>query len=145
MSSDKFDERQLQIRGNIFKHGVFTAIGLLLANAFLQKAGILWASGFHQNILLLMLTVTVISVAFHVRGVYFAENGTQRRMFLSVFTVAALMLSVSSVVFIIDGDTLIAGGMLTDTGFFLVLAILFWVNLICGFACAAIEKRKNPQ
>ena len=58
----KFDERQLQIRGDIFKHGFLAAGTLMLFNAFLQGEGIEWANGFQQNILMLIFIVTVVSI-----------------------------------------------------------------------------------
>ncbi len=140
MGNNKFDERELQIRGRIFRHGIFTAMPLLLANAFLASENIIWANGFHQNILIIMIITTVMSIESHIHGVYFGRND-MRGISLTVMTVTGLILIGINVWGLLNGDTLISGGQLSAAGFSLSIALMLLINIACGVICAVREKR----
>jgi hypothetical protein len=111
MKRKEFDERQLWIRGNIFKHMVFFMGGLLLLNAGLAGEGIAWADGFSANLLLFAVPLAAGSVEMILRGVYFTGNAGRLALtaLLGVSSLTALLLSLS-------GGALIDGGQLTERG-----------------------------
>jgi hypothetical protein len=128
---EPFDERQLQIRKNIFKHGLFIAIGALLLNAFLNDRGIIWANTLHQNILIVVLIITAVSVELHVRNVYFG-SGIPRVPMLGAIGGCALILAVFSCIDFAQGATFIANGSLTNEGARVIYCVMFLTNATCG-------------
>jgi hypothetical protein len=127
----QFDERQLQIRKNIFKHGFFVAIGALLLNAFLNDTGIVWANPFHQNITILILLVTVVSIEFHIHGVYFGKNISHIPI-LAIFGGCAIALTVLTGINFAEGKAFITNGSLTTGGVAIIHCILCLLNVSCG-------------
>ncbi|MCL2686892.1 MAG: hypothetical protein FWE73_11020 [Candidatus Bathyarchaeota archaeon] len=128
---ETFDERQLQMRKNIFKHGFFIAISALLINAFLNDIGIVWANALHQSILILVLLITAVSVEFHIRNVYFGRD-IPRVPMLGAIGVCALALMVLSGIHFAEGATFIANKSLTDEGAMVIYCVMFTVNVSCG-------------
>jgi hypothetical protein len=140
----KFDERQLIIRGQAFLHGFITAIVLLLANAFLLRSGIVWASGFYQNILIMMLTLTVFSVEATLRGVYFGK-GERRWMIVGIFLIVALVLWVMGILHVYQGSITFENGGLTRYGSSFIIATLFTIMAVTGIVKEIHERRKERQ
>ena len=140
IENENFDERQLQIRGDIFKHGFLTAGALLLLNAFLQGEGIGWANGFQQNILILVLAVTVVSVEFHLRGVYFGKAG-RRAAFIAIFGLCSVFLLALPMIHFLQGGAFVSGSMLSDNGFYFLGGILFAMNTTCALIQLFREKQ----
>ena len=144
MKIKQFDERQIQIRGKVFFHGFITAVALLLINAFFQSYDVIWASGFHQNVLILMAIVTVVSVESILRGAYF-DSEPRRRMVIGIFGIISLILLAFSVFHIIQGEALIENGRLTDNGFSLAFAVMVTAITLVGIVNELIERRKSEE
>ncbi|MDR2941388.1 MAG: hypothetical protein LBV17_02210 [Treponema sp.] len=142
MKTEKFDERQLQIRGDVFKHGFLTAGALMLFNAFLQDMGVEWANGFHQNILMLILIITVVSIEFHLRGVYFGR-GSRRNAFMVIFGLCSIVLLVLSVIHYAQGKKFVVGYRLTDNGFYIAGGLMFLISTICALVQFFREKKAD--
>lgn len=140
----EFDERQLHIRGEVFFHGFITALVLLLLNAFLHSVNVVWASGFHQNILVMMLISTITGIEAILRGAYFGR-GKSRWMVIGVFGLLSLVLIVLNVQHIAQGEVLLESGMLTDNGFSLALVIMFTSITIISIAKELIEKHEKIE
>lgn len=82
------DERQLMLRGNVFKHGLYTLIGLLLLNAFLYGIGFEWASGKWPELTLILFTVMVCSIEFIYYEIYpLTEKNQKYAMFFWDYSV----------------------------------------------------------
>ena len=140
----EFDERQLQIRGKVYFHGFVTALILLLLNAFLQDMGVVWASGYNQNFLIVMLTITVTGIESILRGAYFVR-GKSRNMIIGLFAFLSLVLIAFNIKHLIRGEALITGGVLTDNGFSLALAIMFTLLTIVAIAKEIVERREISE
>jgi len=140
MKMENFDERQLQIRGDIFKHGFLLAVALMLINAFLQSEGIDWADGFQQNIIMLFLVITVVSVEFHLHGVYFGKRG-RRNAFIAIFGLCSIVLLVLSVIHFAQGEIFAAGYRLTDNGFHFTIGLMCFINTICALIQVIRDKK----
>ena len=144
MKTKQFDERQMQIRGKIFFRGFITAVALLLINAFLQSYDVVWASGFHQNILILMVAVTVVSVESILRGAYF-DSEQRHRIVIVIFGILSLVLLFFSMRHMINGDAFIDNNILTDNGFSLAFAIMTVTITIVGIIKGFIERQQNDE
>ena len=142
MERNQFDERQLQIRGNIFKHGFLAAIAALLINAFLQGEGIVWARPFDQNILIIVLILTVFSAESHIHGVFFGKS-KQRVMVITLLGSCALILTVISGIHFVGGARFAVDGGLTSEGVFMVHGMLFLLNTVCSVIQLIKEKKSE--
>ena len=140
----KFDERQIQIRGQVFFHGFITVVVLLLINAVLQDIGVVWASGFHQNILILMLASTVVSTEAILRGAYFGK-GESRRMVICVIGFPAIVLWAINFLHIFQGSAVLEDGTLTRDGFSLTLAAFFTMISVSGLIKIIMERREKNE
>jgi hypothetical protein len=137
---EEFDERQLQIRKNIFQHGFLITIIALLLNAFLNDHGIIWASAFHQNILILILSVTVVSTEFHIRDVYFSR-GISRAPILGITSFCAIALAILAGIHFAEGATFVTNGGLTSDGAGVIYCIMFLTSSICGIVQSLRSKQ----
>ena len=82
--AQQFDERQVAIRGQVFWHGLLVAVGLLLVNAFLAVGNVAWASGFAQNLFMVLVTATVVATEAILRGAFFGRRQRGRVMAIMV-------------------------------------------------------------
>ncbi|MCL2081092.1 MAG: hypothetical protein FWH16_03225 [Oscillospiraceae bacterium] len=140
----EFDERQLYIRGQVFFHGFISALLLLLFNAFLHSMGVVWASGFHQNITIMALTSTIASTEAILRGAYFGK-GKSRWTVIAVFGSLSLMLWILNIQHILQGSAVLENGSLTQDGFSLILAALFSLTALLGLLKELMERRKRGE
>ena len=139
-----FDERQMQIRGQVFFHGFILALVLLLINAVLQSNGVVWASGFHQNVILMVLISTVAALEAIIRGVYFG-NGKTRWTILGTFGLLSIFLWVLNIQHIIQGSSVFEDRALTSNGFSVALAIMFSLTTVVGLIVEIRDKRKDSE
>jgi len=137
---EEFDERQIEIRKNIFKHGFLVTIIALLLNAFLNNYGIIWASTFHQNILIFMLSITVVSIEFHIRDVYFGR-GISRAPILGIMGFCAIVLAVLSGIHFAEGAIFVANGGLTNEGSSVIFCVMILASCVCGIVQSLRSKR----
>jgi len=142
MKSKLFDERQLQIRGEVFFHGLITAFALLLINAFLQGFDIVWASGFHQNIIIILIILMVVIIEAIIRDAFFGM-GQMRWPIIGTFGVVSIVLIAGVVRSFIQGNVLVEGRMLTSQGLIFVAAIMPVSVTVAGLVKEIVEKRGN--
>jgi len=142
IKNKRFDERQLLIRGEIFFHGLVTAFALLLVNAFLAGSSIVWASGFHQNIVIILLTGMVVIVEAILRDAFFGM-GQIRWPIIVTFGVVALVLVGWGIGSFVRGNALVDDGMLTDSGFLLAAAVMPVAVAVAGLVKEILEKRNE--
>ena len=141
---EEFDERQIEIRKNIFKHGFLVTIIALLLNAFLNSHEIIWASTFHQNILILGLSITVVSIESHIRDVYFGR-GISRAPILGLMSFCAIVLAILSGIHFAEGATFVANGGLTNDGASVIFCIMALASSICGIIQSLRSKQTEKQ
>jgi len=139
-----FDERQMQIRGQVFFHGFILALVLLLLNAVLQSNGVVWASGFHQNVILMVLISTITALEAIIRDVYLG-NGKTRWITLGVFGLLSVFLWVLNIQHILKGSVILEDRALTSNGFSVVLAIMFSLTTVIGVIVEIKGKRKDSE
>ena len=139
MINKHFDERQLQIRGEIFFHGLVTALALLLINAFLLGSEIVWANGFQQNIIIIVLIGMVIFVEAILRDAFFGM-GQMRWPIIGTFGIISIVLVAWGVGSMMRGNALFGDAGLTDSGFMLVTATMPVSVTIAGLIKEIAEK-----
>jgi len=144
MNNKFFDERQLKIRGEVFFHGLIAAFALLLINALLQGLDIVWASGFHQNIIIFFFTGMVVIIEAILRDAFFGM-GQMRWPIIGAFGVLSAVLIYGVVHSFAQGNALVEAGALTHHGFMLVGAVMPVSVTVAGLIKEIIEKRRNHE
>lgn len=129
----KLDELQLLKRGNIFKHGLFLLIGLLLFNAFLYSYGIKWTSGKWDELTIVLFVIVWCSLEFIIYDIYPFSEKRQKYLiyFCGLFGVVALIaciydLTIGNVAVLIDGK-------ITESALGVVYSLMFiaiWIIYI---------------
>lgn len=132
--NNKFDERQLLVRGKVFMFG-FIYLGIyMLLNALIRDNGILWADEPTAAVLGIMSAVCICSVILILKDAYSAPNS-------NMWTVAVVIMSIAAVVSLLCGiDGWIVNGFVekgtitiaartTLLGvFFLIISCVYWVK-----------------
>jgi len=144
MSNRYFDERQLKIRGGIFFRGLIATFALLFINAILLANDIVWASGFHQNIVIGMVVSNYILVEAILRDAFFGM-GQMRWPIIGTFGVISIVLIYSNVSIFLLGNPIVEDGMLSIQGVMLIYTVNPVSVTIAGLVKEIIEKRNNKD
>jgi hypothetical protein len=144
MKTNHFDERQIQIRGQVFCHGFVAALALILFNSFLQDNGILWAEPFAQNLIIAMAAITVVSIEFIMRGVYF---GLQKKPLVQmvVFGILSVILAGFTVKNLAQGVAFAENHALTENGATLVVGGMFIAITLIALMRVLIERKRTRE
>ena len=136
----QFDERQLLIRGQVFWHGLLVAVVLLVVNALLQANDVAWASGYAQNIFIVLVTAAVVATEAILRGAFFGRR--QNRWFvIGIFGVVGLAIVIvhASASF----DT--TGVFKSDHIVFLIAGVMFLCITVAGITKELIERHTRDE
>ncbi|MCL2020208.1 MAG: hypothetical protein FWG70_10700 [Oscillospiraceae bacterium] len=139
-----YDERQLQIRGDIFQHGYIAAMLLLLANAMLNSFDIVWASAFEQNLLIMLFITTIVSVEANLRGVFFGKNKKSTIILFIMGMCTGFLVAITTRHFA-DGAVFVSERMLSREGYTIVLCVLLSVNVIVGLVAQHRFKKQETE
>ena len=155
-----YDERQWLIAGKVFYRGFMTACILLVANGLLQAWGIIWANGFYQNFIIMVLLHTTFSFEAILRGVYFGKCKLLIRwVIIGVFGITSLFLWIISIwrftqgaqllesyiLRLSDGAQLPESFALSSAGFSLALAVMLTITTVTAIVVEIKEKRRNNE
>ena len=144
MGKTNFDERQLRIRGDIFKHGFILIIGLILIHAFLLSNDIIWAEASWASILLMFFAVTVCSVEMIIRDVY-TGIGKRTDIMLYLMGALSLVLIVLLIIHIIRGEFVFWNGILVEDGVNTVFAIFISTIFLAFLFKKRLDKRNDGE
>ena len=137
----KLDELQLLKRGNIFKHGMFFLIGLLLLNTLLYSQGIEWASGKWAELTIILFTVVLCSIEFILYDIYPLTENKQKHLiyFLCLFGFVALIDCIYDL--IVGKSGIVVDGKITETA----LGIIYGLMFISVFVVYKLKKQYNAK
>jgi len=144
MKTENFDERQLQIRGEAYKHGFVAAMTVMLINAALYSFGIVWADGFRQNMLSAMFVLTIFATECHLRGAYYKKEMSKKTVAI-VYSLLTFMLIFMNLFGLMDGKKLIADGTLTQEGGSTIIALMLFVSTVIIWVHAFREKKERQD
>ena len=122
---DHLDELQLIKRGNVFKHGLFTLAGLLLANALLYACGIEWATGKWAELTMILFTVVLCCIEFICYDIYPLTE--KRQKFLYYFSGLVGIASISACVYdlLTEKTGFIVDDKVTESALGIVYGLMF--------------------
>ena len=137
----KLDELQLLKRGNIFKHGMFWLIGLLLLNTLLYSQGIEWASGKWAELTIILFTIVLCSIEFILYDIYPLTENKQKHLiyFLGLFGFVALIACIYDL--IVGKSGIVVDGKITETA----LGIIYGLMFISVFVVYKLKKQYNAK
>ena len=137
----KLDELQLLKRGNIFKHGMFFLIGLLLLNTLLYSQGIEWTSGKWAELTIILFTIVLCSIKFILYDIYPLTENKQKHLiyFLGLFGFVALIACIYDL--IVGKSGIVVDGKITETA----LGIIYGLMFISVFVVYKLKKQYNAK
>ena len=144
MNKFKLDERQLLIRGDIFKHGFFLMGGLLLLYAYLSELGLIKIQGIWSNFLIMMISFAAVIIEKIIRD---ADDRTDKRMavlvsLMGILGAAGLIMSIMDITS--GGKSFLENRELTQSGTFMLLSIIE-IIVFCTFVVKGIINSRQIQ
>lgn len=144
MGNDGLDERQLLLRGNVYKHSVIVFMALLLIDGFLKDEGIVWAQGMWGNILIFWAGIGVAMVEFILRDIL--PRSPQQNMLYILMGVCGLMLTVmGSIRIFVEHESLTEGGALNTLGAGLIQAAVMLAVCLLFIGRQIYEGRRKDE
>ena len=129
------DERQLLLRGNIYKHSLIVYMALLLIDGFLKDEGVVWAQGMWGNILILWAGMGLAMAEFILRDVL-PRSPRQNSLYILLGICGLVLAALGCTHIFIDHDPLIESGALTHLGAGLIqAAVMLTVCLLFIWKC----------
>ena len=125
MKIKKLDELQIIKRGNIFKHCLFTIIGLLLLYLILLESDIVLMSQRNAITLIILIVVSMFCIEMICCDIYPLSEKRQRFIYLFMGLTGLLIISISSRDVISHETRFIENEMLSDTGAGIIMGGLF--------------------
>ncbi len=123
----ELDERQLLLRGDVYKHMLILVLALLLCNGFLKEEGIVWAQGMWENILIFWAGATLGIGEMILRDI--TPRGSRQNILYIFFGICGgVLLILGSIHIFAEGQALLENGALTSLG----------AGLISGLCMAAV-------
>lgn len=135
------DELQLLKRGNVFKHGLFFLVGLLLVNNLLFSYGIEWTSGKWAELTIILFVVVVCSIEFIYYDIYPLTEKKQKYLiyFSGIFGFVALLACIYDL--IIEKAGVIVNGKITESA----LGIIYGAMFIAVFLTYKLKTKHNAK
>ncbi len=110
------DERQQLLRGKVFQHTVALLFVLLMANGLAKSAGVTWAEGMWENLLIMWAGMALAMYEFILRGIMSVGSRLSRILFPFEGIVGLILTVGCSYHIFSGGEAMIANGMLTSAG-----------------------------
>ena len=140
MKPCNYDERQTIIHSQTLKHCFILLITLTLVNAFLKENGITLIAGVWDSILIVILSCAVGLIELACRGVFPFKG----RVFYPL-TAVVLVSLVLAIVDFMRGEVLIAQGMLTENGTFLLIDVCLLIACVVYFVKRTQERKAEKS
>ena len=133
MNEKYYDERQLNVRGKIFRAGYFVLAIYTLLNAVILDAGNVWASNYHIAFIGIMLSVCVCTVQMIITDSYIGK-ARRSKLYVHLMTIFTIILLIESAIGIIHEGFFFHGQITSNTTSFItavilsVICIAYWIK-----------------
>ena len=130
MKIKKLDELELIKRGNIFKHCLFTVIGLLFVHIAMMELNIILMSQRNAVVLIIIFIVSLFCIEMICYGIFPLSEKRQKFVYIiaGLCGVAAVIFTVIELLYGEEG--FIVNEMLSDTGTVGVMGCLLFAILL---------------
>lgn len=144
LNKTSLDERQLWLRGNVFKHGFVFLLAALAAQGLCKAFGVTWAQGAGEQILILWGAVALCWWEFIFRGIN-PMGRSQRGFFFAIGLCGVFIIVMELASLAMGRCALVEEGMLTTAGSLGLSGCLMASVLLAYLAKAAWDKRHPPE
>jgi len=142
--NSSLDERQLLVRGDIYKHMFIIMAGLLLLDSCLKNLGVIWVDGINFDIIIATFSAMIGFIEMICRDVYVSMRGGEKIQISllgiagvsSLFPILGRLASGKKFEFIVQGK-------LTNSGSSSITGIFMLVILIAFLAKTFSNKRRE--
>ena len=131
-----FDERQLKIRGNIYKHTLLIIVALLMLDAFLKDSGCVYATSFQSDFIIIMITAMIGGVEMIFFDVYYPNKKMK-----ALFYIIGAILTIGIIRIFIEKRSLVLNGAITDNGFSVIISLCALIICIASIVKSVIYKK----
>lgn len=139
IKTKNLDELQLLKRGNIFKHGLFILVSLLLLNTLLYSYGIEWTTGKWGELTIILITIVICAIEFIYHDIYpLTENKQKYLIYISgLYGLTAIVICIYDMISKKTG--IIVDGKVTSN----TLGIIYGVLFIAVFVTYKFKVKNN--
>ena len=147
MKIKKLDELELIKRGNIFKHCLFTVMGMLFLLLMTLQADIVLMSQRNALALIIIFISAMFVVEMIIYGIFPLSEKRQRFIYFFMGLAGVFLIAISARELITGEYRFIEDGMLSDAGAGVIMGGLFTLILIAyAIKCAYVKSiNEAPQ
>ena len=143
LNKTSLDERQLWLRGNVFKHAFVFLIVALALEALCKALGVTWAQGPWEAILLIWASVALCWWEFILRDIN--PMGRSQKPFFFAMGLCGVFIVVMEVASLASGRRpLLEGGMLTNSGATALIGC-FMASILGAHLAKTAWDRRHPS
>ena len=134
----EFDERQVQVRGGVYKIGFIFLSVFTFVDAMLKNSGIIWADYMTTAWIGIMATISLCSILLILKYAYTPAISNRPNILIIILSLA----SVSSIIFgisdmrqqgfVLNGQISAAARTLILGLLFLSVTVVYWVKKLLG-------------
>lgn len=141
---EKFDERQLWIRGDIFKHGFILLMALIILDSLNTDFSIIcFEERYLVSFIMLMFAIMVVSIEMIIKGVYFSNDGQPKTIIYMMGLISSILLIYNLYNVIFNSFTVINGNTITITGENILLNLCLFAIFITYQIKSYIDKKEE--
>lgn len=144
MGNDGLDERQLLLRGNVYKHSVIVFMALLLIDGFLKEEGIVWAQGMWGNIIIFWAGTGLALAEFILRDIL-PRSPRQNSLYIILGLCGLVLAVLGSIHIFAEHEPLTEGGALTTLGAGLIQAAVMLGVCLLFIGRQIYERRRKDE
>ena len=145
MKIKKLDELQYIKRGNIFKHCLFTIIGLLLLNIAAIEFDLVFMSQRNSLILIIVFVVSLFCIEMICYGIYPLSEKRQKFIYFFAGFIGMAAIITTAYEMIFDKVSFIKNRMLSDSGAGLIMGCLLFAILIAYVMKIVYEIKRGEK
>lgn len=133
MNEKYYDERQLNVRGKIFRTGYFVLAIYMILNAVILDTGNAWASNYHIAFIGIMISVCVCNVQMIITDSYIGK-ARRSKLYINLISIFTIILLIESAIGIVHEGFFFHGQITSNTTSFItavilaVICITYWIK-----------------
>lgn len=135
------DERELMLRGNIFKHCTLLLCGMLLLSIMLKQLSIIWAPGIYPEMIMLAVIVMVVNVQMIHHEIYQMSKARLSFVFGVLGVTGAALITLSILDMVRDGIGLLEGSGLSSGSAGIITGLCYVIVCVYDLAMSALRRR----
>lgn len=145
MKIKKLDELEYIKRGNIFKHCLFTIIGLLLVYIVLLESDIIFISQRNVLIFIIMFIVSLFCIEMICYDIHPLSEKRQKFLYIFAGLFGVAIIIISTYELITNEASFIENNIISDTGTGIIIGCLFSLILLTYIIKSNYNKKREGE